>query len=623
MDDDFEDILPSKSTCLNEMKKGFIMAVLLTAVSAIGMDAAVKDLPVKRVNGKLYHYYEVAPRETVYSLLYKLDINREEMLRHNPSVADGLKAGMTLFFPVDEGEGAPKERTVVKQTTGRVITHDVEKGETIFGIARKYNISTEDVISQNPVLKDGLKAGQTITLSLPDDVTDPEPVMTVTNVPATAPEVVPVMGYIVKKKETFYSIAVAHGLSVAALEAANPGVTSLKEGQVLNIPVPAAETAQSTVVNETDDDVNTLGSPDDAGKTAEAEMDSSEISIAVMLPFMLAEETPSKGASRYTEFYKGFLIAVDSLRNSGVPVHVSAFDTEGSVVKVQELLSSPSFKNFDAVIAPDNASQLAILAEYGKNNEVKILNTFLVKDESYLTNPWMMQGNLPSAQMYERAISALMERLSRSTPVFLTLKDVVGDKADFVADLRKVLDEKGQKYIDIEADGKLTVDDLKTLSADGNYFFIPSTCRQADLNKLMPAIIEWRDDAVTPVVRLFGYPEWTTFRGETLVNMHNLNTLVYSRFYTDDDSWRTRGIDGLYRRWYGGKMENAVPRQGLLGFDTGMFLIPYLTGRADGYDGVQNGYFFKKAAEEGAGEYNQALYLINFKPGNITEKIRL
>ncbi|MDE6370805.1 MAG: LysM peptidoglycan-binding domain-containing protein [Duncaniella sp.] len=596
--------------------------MLLTAVTAIGMDAAVKDLPVKRVNGKLYHYYEVAPRETVYSLLYKLDINREEMLRHNPSVADGLKAGMTLFFPVDEGEGKAQERTVVKQTAGRVITHDVEKGETIFGIARKYNISTEDVISQNPVLKDGLKAGQTITLTLPDDSADAESVMTVTNVPASAPEVVPVMGYIVKKKETFYSIAVAHGLSVAALEAANPGVTSLKEGQVLNIPVPAAVPSQATVVNETYADGGAVDERDVDVATDVSQKDSSEVSIAVMLPFMLAEETPSKGAARYTEFYKGFLLAVDSLRNGGVPVHVSAFDTDGSVVKVQELLSSPSFKNFDAVIAPDNASQLAFVSEYGKNNEVKILNTFLVKDESYLTNPWMMQGNLPSAQMYERAISALMERLSRSTPVFLTLKGSVGDKADFVADLRKALDEKGQKYIDIEADGKLMPDDLKSLPADGNYFFITSTCRQADLNKLMPAIIEWRDDVVTPVVRLFGYPEWTTFRGETLVNMHNLNTFVYSRFYTDDDSWRTRGIDGLYRRWYGGKMENAVPRQGLLGFDTGMFLIPYLTGCTDRYDGVQNGYFFKKV-EDGAGEYNQTLYLINFKPGNVTEKIRL
>ncbi len=54
-----------------------------------------------------------------------------------------------------------------------------------------------------------------------------------TTVIRTAPE-----GYIVKKKETFYSIANAHGITVEQLEAANPGITVLKEGQVLSIPAP-------------------------------------------------------------------------------------------------------------------------------------------------------------------------------------------------------------------------------------------------------------------------------------------------------------------------------------------------------------------------------------------------
>ena len=44
-------------------------------------------------------------------------------------------------------------------------------------------------------------------------------------------------GYVVKKKETFYSIAMAHGITVEELEAANPGVTVLREGQILHIPV--------------------------------------------------------------------------------------------------------------------------------------------------------------------------------------------------------------------------------------------------------------------------------------------------------------------------------------------------------------------------------------------------
>ena len=495
----------------------------------------------------------------------------------------------------------------------------MQKGETIFGIAHKYGVNTEAVIEQNPVLKNGLKAGQTIQITVPGTVVEPK---VAESAPAQPAPVQPagVKGYIVKKKETFYSIAVANGLSVAALEAANPGVTSLKEGQVLNIPV--REVPAQTVADAS-------AAPTGDKSVAEATADSvtvaaadKSVSLAVMLPFMLNEESPSKNACRYTEFYKGLLLAVDSLRNNGTPIHVTAYDTEGSVLKVREALTDSTFRRHNAIIAPDNSAQMAILAEYGKNNNVKVVNTFIVRDDSYLTNPDMVQANLPSQLMYRKAIDALMERFENATPVFLNIKGTTGDKTDFVGELRKSLDAKGKTYMEVEADGRLTVADLKPLPADGNYVFVPATGRQADLNKLMPGIIEWRDQAVTPTVQLFGYPEWTTFRGETLENMHNLNTTVYSRFYTDEESARTKDIDARYKQWYGARMENAVPRLGLLGFDTGMFVIPYMLNGGDKYDGVQNGYYLVRSGENG-GAYNDALYFVTFRPGNVTDKTRI
>ncbi|WP_280122014.1 LysM peptidoglycan-binding domain-containing protein [Duncaniella muricolitica] len=593
-----------------------IAAILMGAASVFALHAAVKDLPVKTVNGRLYHYYEVPAKETVYSLCYKLDISKDEMIRHNPSVADGLRAGMTLFFPVEESAETAVQPSAAP---GRVVSHHVQKGETIFGIAHKYGVNTEAVIEQNPVLKNGLKAGQTIQITVPGTVVEPK---VAESAPAQPAPVQPagVKGYIVKKKETFYSIAVANGLSVAALEAANPGVTSLKEGQVLNIPV--REVPAQTVADAS-------AAPTGDKSVAEATADSvtvaaadKSVSLAVMLPFMLNEESPSKNACRYTEFYKGLLLAVDSLRNNGTPIHVTAYDTEGSVLKVREALTDSTFRRHNAIIAPDNSAQMAILAEYGKNNNVKVVNTFIVRDDSYLTNPDMVQANLPSQLMYRKAIDALMERFENATPVFLNIKGTTGDKTDFVGELRKSLDAKGKTYMEVEADGRLTVADLKPLPADGNYVFVPATGRQADLNKLMPGIIEWRDQAVTPTVQLFGYPEWTTFRGETLENMHNLNTTVYSRFYTDEESARTKDIDARYKQWYGARMENAVPRLGLLGFDTGMFVIPYMLNGGDKYDGVQNGYYLVRSGENG-GAYNDALYFVTFRPGNVTDKTRI
>ncbi len=616
------------SLCINcrysmKLSRLSALAALMTGISIFSLDAAVKDLPIKTINGHSYYYYDVPSKETVYSLCHKLGISKEEMIRCNPAVADGLKAGMTLFFPVD-GDNTEGNADVTKQDGTRILTHQVEKGETIYGIATKYGISTESLISQNPIVREGLKSGQSLPITIPGSGVKETGAENTNNTAASQPS--GITGYIVKKKETFYSIANAHGISVAQLEAANPGVNTLKVGQVLNIPVAgqpqvATETAQqepnSTADNRPDDSTatTTITEPADT-------VQSQTLSIAVVLPFMLNEENPSKSALRYTEFYKGLLLAADSLRNNGTPIHISAYDTEGSTSKVKDLLALPELKENRIIIAPDNTAQLAALGEFGRQNGIKIFNTFIVKDESYLTNPMMMQGNLPSSQMYKKAIDALTSRLAYSTPVILHQNGGANDKADFITELKENLNANGIAYRELTIDAKLSQSDLKALSTDASYTFIPTSSRQSDLNKLLPGLIEWRDENPAVTVKLFGYPEWTTFRGETLSNMHNLNTIVYSRFYTDDENFRAKGLENKFKQWYGAGMEMAVPRQGLLGFDTGMFLIKYLKYPAARYDGIQNGYTFI-SPDDAEGYYNDVLYFVNFRPADVIEKINL
>ena len=526
----------------------------LALAAGITADAAVKDLPVKEINGRSYHYYTVENKETIYSLCHKFGISKDELVKFNPSVADGLKSGSMLFFPVEESEVLTPDNA--NRHGVRMLSHTVAKGETIYGIAKKYGISTDALIEQNPIVREGLKAGQTLHLTAPVIGEDNSAASAVaagsasqgTTVIRTAPE-----GYIVKKKETFYSIANAHGITVEQLEAANPGITVLKEGQVLSIPAPQGAVAAEQQASPsglipvgTDGTVSVDDLARASGVTPEAK---EELSVAVVLPFMLKEETPSKSAQRYTEFYKGFLLAADSLRNNGTPVRISVYDTEGSISKVREILANPELRNHRMIIAPDNVEQFALISDYGRVNGMKVLNNFIVRDETYLTNPSVMQGNIPSGLMLEKAVNAMASRMAGTMPVFLNLSDGMNDKGEVVDALKAALDAKGIVYKTINVDGRLTVNDLKTLASEGNYTFVPTSGRQSDVNRLLPAIIEWRDEVVLPSVKVMGYPEWITFRGETLANMHNLNTTVYSRFFDDENNPRSRSLENKFKEW--------------------------------------------------------------------------
>ena len=594
---------------MKSLLRGLAALAIICSGTALMADAAVKDLPVRSVNGHLYHYYQVPERESVYSVCYKLNVSKEELLKYNPSAADGLKAGMMLYFPYAD------DPTIEPSQPAQTITHKVEYGETIFGLAHKYGITEEELKAQNPSVRNGLKAGQVLTISTREvkgeaPVPDPQPVPAAAE-PQPAPAKTNMTGYVVKKGESLYSIARSFGITEAEIMAANPSLGTLKAGQVLSIP--SKETAEDNSADIADVAIIANEEPEPV-PAPEPQPAAKPASIAVLLPFMLSEETPSKAALRATEFYKGLLLAADSLRNSSVPVSVTAYDTENSLATLKEILTDSAFRRHTVIIAPDNASQLALVAEYGKNYDVAVFNSFVVRDESYLHNPQMLQANLPSPLMYDKAVSALVERLRRSVPVFLTVAGATQDKHEFVHSLKKRLDSEGIAYQDITVEGSLTPQHLASLADDGNYTFIPTHSRQTELNRLMPGLIEWRDQKIMPIVRLFGYPEWTMFRGETLQNMHNLNTIVYSRFFTDYDSPRASQVEGKFTGWYGAPMESVVPRQGLMGFDAGMFIIPFATSDKTSYDGVQNSYRFTRT-DDSEGRYNDTLFFLNFRPG--------
>ncbi|MCI9607093.1 MAG: LysM peptidoglycan-binding domain-containing protein [Muribaculaceae bacterium] len=668
--------------------KSVIAACILCAAS-VQVSAQVDNLPRKNVNGASYFYYEVQPKETVYSISRKLGISSAEIQRLNPSVADGLKAGQVLYFPA-EGDVLAR-------------THIVKNKETLYGIGKLYGVSATQLLEWNPSAKDGIRPGQTLYVSAPETIASmPEPAKVavpasghsytigqgetlysiatshgttvdalvaanptldrnhyaagtvivipegevaaatvgvapeapyqpaVTPAPVTVSENVAKQElpnstaepnrYVVKKGETFYSIAHANGITVEELEKANPEVGILSEGRTLMLPAvaqvqpPFAEQPSAGAFAEND--------PDSVVAPA------ASIDIALALPLMLSSGNQPRQAQLYTEFYKGFLVGVDSMRNCGNPINIQVYDTSASLDSLNAILRNPALASAKVIVAPDNESQLALLGRYGMENRVNILNLFVVKDELYQTNPFMMQGNIPHKAMYSKAISGIIERMGSHIPVILTRNNGEKDKDEYMTMLKETLDGRGIEYKEIFFDGTMKTADLQVLDADGEYAFIPYSGRQVELNRVLPAILDFKSKSLrADPVKVFGYPEWTTFRGETLQNMHKANSFVYSRFFTVPEDPAVKSVEDRYAGWYGSPMANFVPRQGLFGYDTALFLINWLRsedapeGKPVRLEGVQNGFDFKRSA--GGGWVNDELYFINYRPSGLIDKITL
>lgn len=639
-------------------------------VSAVNAYSQKEMLPIKELDGKKVYYYEVNKGETLYSISRKLGISQSVIETDNPSVkSDGLKAGQILYFTIDNPSVTHK-------------IHIVQSKETVYGIARQYGITQQQLTSWNPSVKDGIRPGQKLIVSDPNEEninenengyiikegeslykiasehnTSVDKILEINNnldrekyqagtviklpieqesenyiapdenVASNAPDTNKSqyeLQHIVRKGETFFSISHRYGISVDDLEKANPQVGIIREGMTLNIP---QKNSFVVVDRQEENNIQLPVSYDDSLKVADNIHNA--IDVSLILPLMLNTSPQTRQSQLYTEFYKGFLVAIDSLRNNRVPINIKLYDSEGSMAGLRKVLSDPALLESRVILAPDDNDQIGLLAKFGEENKIDILNLFVVNDMTYKTNTYVMQGNIPHQDMYEKAIRGIIGRYTESVPVILSRKDGQDDKQEYIRYLKSFLDSQKIPYKEIEFDGILSLDNLNGLTNDKSYIFIPTSGKQAELNCIIPGLLELDEsDGFSGKIMLSGYPEWITFRGETLSNLHRLNTVVYSRFYTLPDDYLSKRVENSYSRWYGENMANYVPKQGLFGFDTAYFLVEWLTREVENgtpnmpplnYHGVQNGFEFKTHPDI-SGKVNESLYLINYRPGGTVDK---
>lgn len=498
-------------------------AVTLAAFAALSAAAFTLDLPVETINGKDYYVYRVVPKETVYSITRKLGITRDQLIEANPAVADGLRAGETLLFPVTEPKGAlPKIADIIEQS---------EQESPAKEAPQEPQKSLESQDSQSSQESQSSQSSQS------------------SQEPAQAPE------------------------------------------------EPAQAPQEST--------------------QAAAQEPADTVSIAIILPFMLENQSITKSAENFTNFYKGFLLAANQLTaQSQTPVSIAAYDTEASAEKIAELIASPAVRNASYIIAPDDAVAINSIVAVTDSTDAMVLNLFAVKNDGYLTHESLMQGNISHDSMYATAIDGLCRAAAGKKVIMLNATDIPAEKAKFTTELTAKLVTSGIPYEKIDYTGKLTEQDLAQLPAGKDYLFIPTSHSREALMRILPALEDFK--AMNSSATLFGYPEWIVLQGDIKDRLHKLNTTIYSRFAADPASDKYKTVAAAYEETYGAPLERSIPNQALLGFDAASWILRAAeAGAEEPYTGVQNSFKFKEI--DGGGFENTSLYFITFAPEGAIE----
>ena len=547
-----------------------IARLLLTAViAAIACcTATALDLPVKHINGTSYYYYTVKKGDTLFSLSRTLGISSDDIIRCNPAVADGLRSDATLYFPVSQFSGESAD-----DTGDATLRHEVKKGETLFGISHTYGVSPDDIVRLNPDAESGIRTGQ--ILIIPNG-------------------------------------------EAAAQPAAATGHKST-----------ATATTTPSHVADTDADASATAETDNVADDADAEVNDPG-SVAIALPFMLNEATPSKAARRQLDFYRGFLIAADRLSsNNATKIKVSVYDTADSLALVNEIMRKPEITDADVIIAPDDAAQIKAILHTAADNGTYVMTLFNIRDTSYVTVSSALQANTPHDRMYDKAAHAMMSTFSDCTPVIISNSRGNNDKEAFTTYVRSLYAAEGITPIEISYDGSLRTSDLEVLAEGKQYVILPSSGTVSEFGKFAYAVRSYRETLADPSsLHLFGYPDWTAFRGDNADMLHELGAVIYSRFFDDTTSADRAAFVADFTRHYGVAPLDGVPNFALLGYDSATYILRNIQANKGTFDpevparhvGLQSAFDIKPYdagnSESNAGYYNDAIYIITYLSGD-------
>lgn len=165
----------------------------------------VLRIPTKEIYEEEENIYIVKKGDSLYSIANKYNTTVDELKRINNLTSNILSIGQVLKLPSDKASNVEKEENTISYT--------VQKGDSLYSIARKYDTTIDRIKDLNNLTTNLLSIGQ--VLLIPTD----------TNLETT---------YTVKKGDSLYSIAKKYNTTVNRLKQLNNLTSNLLSiGQIL------------------------------------------------------------------------------------------------------------------------------------------------------------------------------------------------------------------------------------------------------------------------------------------------------------------------------------------------------------------------------------------------------
>ena len=547
--------------------------------------------------------HKVEPKETLFGIEKKYGVSDEALKEANPELEKlGLQIGQTLVIPSDTSS-----KTVLP-TPEKNIYHVVLPKETKYSIAKQYGITIEELEKRNPEIIPNLPIGYQLiikgTAPKTDKLTVVEPKKeTVNSITPKAAPAIHYIDYVVKPKETLYSLSKMSGLAQEEFIQLNPALANgVEVGMVLKVP----ETALIPSEAETKKEYASLSKNTNDRKK-----------MVLLLPFNLSKmesDTINSTAMRLKkdkflnmtlDFYSGALMAIDSAKSLGITIDVSIFDSQETknTSNISTISQENNLESADAIIGPFYQNNVEKTAELLRKYNVPVISP-LSKDigNAY---PNLFQ-TIPTNEALKTAIFDFMR--SKGGNIIA----VVDKKKESIIQYIKE-NQKDAQFAAIQPNGSLSSESLKGLFVKGKTNYVVMETRNTGMIKsTMAAMMSVMANYKVQLVIL--EPNETLDTDE--INFENLTklNLMYPSITRENESPEALIFEKEYRKDNKISPSTYATRGFDVTFDTMMRLSQgksyQETADAIATEQVDNKFEYYKKAE--GGYTNKGIYILYY-----------
>ena len=415
----------------------------------------------------------------------------------------------------------------------------------------------------------------------------------------------------VKKKETIFGISRMYEITIEQLMKANPEMSEpnyeLKKGAVLKIPYSTHQT--ETPIEKLEDEIET----DDIRKRS--------IRLGVMLPL----HNVNGDGKRMVEYYRGVLMACDSIKKLGISVNVHAWNAAEDA-DINQILRDSAAAKCDLIIGPLYSKQMEAISAFVEKHKIKLLIPFSINAPQLADNKYIYQVYQSRTFQDAATINHFVKGFKNFHTVIIDCNDSTSQKGSFTSALRRQLEQKNMEC---------SITNLKSGESDFSKAFsrtkpnvvILNTGRSPELGIAFSKLNGLKVTDPDLVINMFGYTEWLMYTRVHLENYYKFNTYIPSVFYYSPLSSSTQRLQQKFRWNFHTDMQDRLPRFALTGFDHAYFFLEGLhkegrkfLGEKSNPEYVQIPLQFERYGNGGL--RNNTQLFVHYTPDNRVETIK-